>query len=310
MDELENPGQAEEGGSTKEKLVKTLHNKAHLSSLRTYQGDMAEFIKEKNESVISIAVKEKEKKEEKLKLKQIEQKEEPAPTPQKDGLQVNLTILLSSLVLLVGGSFAFVYVFKFISLRPEPRVEIEQEIIPYNTTTNITNATKESLPIQIAEIKGGNGINLLKISGQNGKLISKSQDFFSYFDISLPNDLWRTLSGDYAFGTITQESGTVLPFIVIKVDDFGRSFSAMLEWEKTMKENLFLLNPSNTNSGNGINIWKDVIVKNKDTRALVDERSRAILAYTFLDKNTILISNSFTTIENMSQAYASRPVVR
>ena len=53
------------------RVIKALHNKAKLPSLRTYQGDMAKFIKEKNESVISIAIKEKVKKEE------VRQKENP-----------------------------------------------------------------------------------------------------------------------------------------------------------------------------------------------------------------------------------------
>ena len=43
------------------RVIDALHSKQKLPSLRTYQGDMAEFIKSKNESVISIAVKEKEK---------------------------------------------------------------------------------------------------------------------------------------------------------------------------------------------------------------------------------------------------------
>jgi len=44
-------------------VIDTLHSKQKIPSLRTYQGDMAEFIKEKNESVFSIAAKEKKRKE-------------------------------------------------------------------------------------------------------------------------------------------------------------------------------------------------------------------------------------------------------
>ena len=45
------------------KVIDLLHNKTKLPSLRTYQGDMAEFIKNKDESIVSIVVKEKEKEE-------------------------------------------------------------------------------------------------------------------------------------------------------------------------------------------------------------------------------------------------------
>jgi len=59
MDEEKKGGNPNKFG----KIIDTLHNQQKLPSLRTYQGDMAEFIKEKNESVVSITVKAKEKKE-------------------------------------------------------------------------------------------------------------------------------------------------------------------------------------------------------------------------------------------------------
>lgn len=53
----------EKDDKKRSKLRDLLHNKNKLPSLRTYQGDVAEFIKEKNHSTISIAVEEKERKE-------------------------------------------------------------------------------------------------------------------------------------------------------------------------------------------------------------------------------------------------------
>ena len=56
--------------------------------------------------------------------------------------------------------------------------------------------------------------------------------------------------------------------------------------------------------------WKDLIIKNKDTRALVDEAGQARMAYTFLDKNTILITNNLSAIGDITSIYVSRSVVR
>ena len=56
--------------------------------------------------------------------------------------------------------------------------------------------------------------------------------------------------------------------------------------------------------------WKDLIIKNKDTRGLVNQKNQAKIAYTFLDKNTILITDSLGAIGDMSGAFASRSVAR
>ena len=88
------------------KLEETLHKKSALSSLRTYQGDMAKFIKDKNESVISVAIKEKERKEER------EEKQENKPVKKTSSFQANLMIIISTFLLIVGGFTAFIFVWQ------------------------------------------------------------------------------------------------------------------------------------------------------------------------------------------------------
>jgi hypothetical protein len=56
--------------------------------------------------------------------------------------------------------------------------------------------------------------------------------------------------------------------------------------------------------------WKDIIIKNKDTRGLVNEKGKSQMAYTFLDKNTILIAESVETIGDMTLIYTSRSFTR
>ncbi len=285
------------------KVIDILHSKQKLPSLRTYQGDMAEFIKEKNESVISIAVKEKEEKEEKKKdnIHLI-----PKTSSNKEGLQVNMTILLSSILLLAGGAVAVMYIFDFLKKEPVSQVVTKTEIIPYNNLITLANLINKNLGTEIAKLSPTNGISILKISDADGFPLPKAKNLFSFLSASLPPTLERTLKDEYAVGIISQNNQTSY-FLIISVNDFGRAFSGMLEWEKSMENDLSFLNIA---TSTGVFEWKDLIIKNKDTRALANPKNQAKMAYTFLDKNTILITNNLWTIGEMSSIYTSRPVAR
>ena len=111
MDEEKKGGNPDKFG----KIIDTLHNQQKLPSLRTYQGDMAEFIKEKNESVVSITVKAKEKKE---RIEKEEEKLRPVVKSKKEGFQKNLIIATLSLVLLASGVAVSFYIFN--ALKKEP----------------------------------------------------------------------------------------------------------------------------------------------------------------------------------------------
>lgn len=328
------------------KVIDALHNKSKLPSLRTYQGDVAEFIKEKNESVLSVAVKEKKREEEKKeeeKKQEKQEKEEKKPEPVKKpsslgmNLQINFTMVFLSLLLIIGGAIAAFYVYNILGKEPAKEVILEEEIIPYNNSIALAGATEKTLGAELTKLSVSGGINIVKISDSSGSFIKKSKDFFDFFDISLPSAMERTLEDEYAVGVFSQNNTTSY-FMVIKVNDFGRSFSAMLEWEETMEKDLLFLNISPGENSQTASVqevspltasstattttkivtpikpelfsWRDIIIKNKDTRGLVNAKGKSKIAYTFLDKNTILIINNISVIGDISSAYNSRSVAR
>jgi hypothetical protein len=95
--------------------------------------------------------------------------------------------------------------------------------------------------------------------------------------------------------------------VIITVNDYGSAFSAMLDWEGNMEKDLSFLN---TATSTEVFAWKDIIIKNKDTRGLVNQNDESRITYTFLDKNTILIVGDISVIGEISSAYASRSVAR
>lgn len=342
------------------KVIDALHNKNKLSSLRTYQGDVAEFMKEKNESVISVVVKEKKREQEQEQEKeeistnlasdltstlgqvgeitiQKEEKEkrpEAFPKQNKDGFQINFTVAILSLLLVAGGSLAVFYVYKTIKEPPVKEVVLEEQIIPYNNLVTLANVTGATLGSELGKLTFSSRVNIIKISDTGGTSIKTSKEFFNFVGVSLPASLARTLQNEHAVGVFSQNKENSY-FLIIKASDFGTAFSAMLDWEGTMVKDLSFLNvetninivaviPDNTASSTAsttpittiipmkpeVFSWKDMIIKNKDTRGFVNEKGKSKIAYTFLDKNTILITNNISVIGDISSIYASRSVVR
>lgn len=316
------------------KIIDALHEKQKLPSLRTYQGDVSEFIKEKNESTISIATKEREAKRERGELEMPKPKSGPGNKP------VSLTMLLLSLMLILGGVMASVYIIRAMKEEPAEPVVAEEKILPYGHSLNLANVSRETLSAELRALPFQNGISIVKITDQNGAFIKTALDFFNFLKVSPPSALTRTLQESYAVGAISQSNSQAY-FLAIKVSDFGTAFSAMLEWEKNLEKDLTFLRATDikqnvsTGVSTGVDTsvststatttvsfevtppliqhiwqWRDLIIKNKDTRALADQYGTSKLAYTFLDKNTILIISDAYAVGEISTAYASRAFTR
>lgn len=319
---MDNQDQEKEGGTENStgipndfgSVVETLHHKSKLPALRSYQGDVSEFMKEKNESVISVALQEKKREE-----KRAEERKEAAPAisaVKASGFKINLTIFALSLFLIAGGLTAFLYIFQFVTNpKPKNEVVVDNEIIPYTNIITLANITKENLGAELAKTATVAGTNIVKISNPEGTLIDTSGDFFNFLKIRPDFALRRITDKNFAIGVF--ESDTKNIFLVLKVKDFGTAFSAMLDWEELLLEDLNFLNiplssqsATSTQSQKENFVWKDLIIKNKDTRALANNRNEVLVIYTFLDKNTILITNNSKALGSMATAFVSRSVAR
>jgi hypothetical protein len=104
----------------------------------------------------------------------------------------------------------------------------------------------------------------------------------------IPSELVRSLSPNYMFGIYTSSSNE--PFIILTQNDFGLSYSGMLQWEKSIISDLsdiFSITSTSTQY-----VFEDQSFKNKDLRVVKDQNRKTIFLYSFLDKNTILITSN------------------
>jgi hypothetical protein len=280
---------------TPTKASDILHKDGKISSLRTYQGDMAEFIKEKNESVTSIALKEKAHREEKQKL-------EPKVETTKSHTGTFLAIVASLILLAGGGTLAF-YVSQRLGIDKEAQVYLPTKIIPYSQTIQIESLSKEAIVAALSKEEFAPGVSLINF-GENSIPVSK---FIEILGLNIPSELGRNLQSEFAMGVFKKGESTS-PILALDVTDFGGAFAGMLEWEKQMQTDLpMIVLPTSATS---TLVWKDIIVKNKDARVLVDASGQSVISYAFLDKNTILITREYRIIPDINDLHVSNTISR
>ncbi|MEQ1561401.1 MAG: hypothetical protein ABL899_01605, partial [Nitrospira sp.] len=115
-------------------------------------------------------------------------------------------------------------------------------------------------------------------------------ELLSIITPQMPGSLSRSFEKEYMLGVYSLDTDEV--FMIFKTKDFASSYSGMLEWEKTMVKDigsLFEIDPNTASS----TTFFDEEMQNKDIRALKENAgSKTILLYSFIDRETLVITKS------------------
>lgn len=280
-----------------------------VKPLRTYERDIAETIRNKNESVASINLA--------AQKKQIETGEKK-PTKEKVEKVAgkSLTLIISFIMILSGLVFAF-WLFYFFSMRqPTPTTVATPSIITTDEKEilEVSSISAETLLERINGIYRGQfgtsrliDIEIKESSIMESRKIS-AERFFGIIAPGAPTSLARALGPDFVFGFKNSEPKEF--FILTKVSSFNNSFDGMLRWERSMKNDLEKIFPMpelifsvNEPSRN----FEDLIIRNKDTRVLKDDFGNITLVYSFLDQENLLITTSESIFsEVLNRFFASK----
>ncbi|TSD03190.1 MAG: hypothetical protein Athens071416_251 [Parcubacteria group bacterium Athens0714_16] len=291
--------------------------------IRTYEGDISDVVKFKKASVAGIAVAEQKRRDGEGEYF-IDNKKESFS--QK---------FLDKKTLITGGSillFVIAIIIIILSLTgTENTADVkilptQIEIIFSNETKNIdvTGVDKKTFVSKVLEERKTNKSQLGSIT----KILATTEDveiikiltpseFLNLLEIKLPVSLSKYLSDEFMFGIHSVRN--IEPFIILKTSSFENAFTGMLEWEKTMENDLgpiFIDGPSKTTNKNSTEIiadsgtttsesfvnikktFEDIVIRNKDTRVLNDAKGNSKLMYLFPDRETILITtNQYTVAE-------------
>ncbi|MDD5050570.1 MAG: hypothetical protein PHV93_02395 [Candidatus Pacebacteria bacterium] len=289
--------------------------KTGVSALRTYQDDIAGAVNKEKASMITIALAEAKKREQNVTI---------AKESSFSGRNVWITVVSIILVFLAVGIVLF---FHF-EQKPVPIAETRiaenpiliadsEKIIPVQNLSKQTILSALTTERQADSGEIGSVENVRLQTGDTLKRNVTAGEFLSSLSPTIPANLLRAMSPTYVFGIHVFKRNE--PFIILKVDSYQNAFAGMLNWEQTLFKEvgpLFLDEAPKASDfapggkyGNGT--WSDAIIGNSDSRAVEDkETGKYVFLYSFLDKNTILITTNEDTVKEVANRIRARELIK
>lgn len=275
--------------------------------LRTFQSDVEEILKGGASSLAKIAIAENEKKIESGFF------EENTEKPERTKLIIGISLSLISIGIIGLGALYFWKSPEQVSLKtpvvqPLFTSDIEKNI-------NVQGFNREKIVEALLKERDGNiaplssvvSLRLTEGKSETARPIS-TEELFAKLQAHVPSVLERSLDGNFMFGIHVLNKNR--PFIVLKTRYYQNAFAGMLEWEGKMRDDLgeIFIPPEPTVAasttddvlGRQSNIFQDITVKNRDTRALRGSEGKIIFLYAFPDKNTIVITTNTDTLEKVA----------
>ncbi len=332
---VEEPNNSNNGEIQTNSTAPVAKEKFVTRPLRTYEEDVANFVKRGQISTSKIIAAEQKRQYE---TEQIRGADE---TKKKISLIIIVSLCLFILAgLILWGAF---YLLKndgdFTSNIPknfrDVLIDKKQEIeivadyklgseVKKEIVGNIENPPTDLNNSEIAEIVINKTVPITK--GDKTIEVKEKiniQELFKYLEFYPDDTMMRSLGENYLLGLIKTEGDTV-PFILIKTLEYERVFSGMLNWEiklyreindiffKTLGTNDFLtLTPNNT----GVayfdpNKFTDIVIYNKDVRAIINSQNQILFFYTFVNNDHLLITSKPAVVQEIATKLNLQNIVR
>ncbi|TAK57547.1 hypothetical protein EPO17_01705 [Patescibacteria group bacterium] len=291
-----------------------------IKHIRTFESDANEALQSQNASLIKIAVAENDRRQETPVVSEVE----------RGGIGKKIAITLVSIAFIAGGVGAIYYIYTHSQKAPTPTTsQTLSSIIPYQKAKEInsTGLTKEALVEKLnQEIKtstvaiGSIEYFYITTTGNTGKQMLSTEGLFSTLGLTAPNEFVRSLDPQYMFGVLGQTVNS--PFLILKSTLYQSGFAGMLNWEKTIADDLQGLLTDDAGAENTAPSrtsddllqtelkFSDIIIQNRDVRVLKDRYGITRIAYSFVDNNTIVIAPNEKTLSGIIEAVTKRKFTR
>jgi len=277
-----------------------------VKPLKTYERDTAEFLRERGASQVDIRLQEEQRRREEIK-KQESKFEKPAKAESlvfKKLALATVILLLSFLsIFIVSGIFRR-DIDEELAKRPSLKAEV---LIKGDDIQNIDTTGKNRKEIlEIVESQ------LQNISVVKSRIVViypieketdieralSAEEFLIKITSSAPGYLLRAVGPKMTFGYYTKEK--FIPFLLLEVNSPGNAYAGMLDWEKNMASDLsgFIVKTISDRR-----LFDDFILMGKDLRILRDFDGTVVLAYSFIDDKTLLITGEIETFKEILDKY-------
>lgn len=292
----------------KEENTQLNKDEKNPKTLRTYLSDMADVVRENEISVIKVALEEQKARERGDYYRKVEE------SPKKKMLFVVGGII----IILVALAISYFAIEKAKEKNtPKEAIRQVEALISYDyqAVINLSNITNKSdlirlLDEELKKIDSRESIKTIFLNQTiNGNTTTVSlRSFLSLMKTSIPGQLSRSFKEEYMVGSYLPISAYDKPhlFLIIGIKDYNQAYAGMLEWEKTMVDDLFSIfhiDVSGENKELFEKPWKDIVIKNKDARILYTKDGTDILFYLFYDKNNLIITDNQEAIKEIVERF-------
>ncbi len=294
--------------------------------IRTFQGDIADAIKNDNVSMIKVALAEKKRQETRGHFDTVIETKKNDYIFYVASIGVAIVAIIAFVLFIVFGTKEEVN--NFI-----PGTTTQNESIIYSefsTVIDTNNRDSNDIERLVARIKDeafdlGNVKEIVLTTG-TGTSTRKidTESFFRLMGTRASDSLIRSLDPNFYFGTYAF-SRPYDTFFIFKVNSYDNAFAGMLQWENSLDIDFGGLlitkkalvpsqnteaTASTTNTAVKRRMFIDKVMQNKDSRVLVDERGSVLMLYTFIDKKTLIIASSDKSLKELLFRLTTGRIVR
>jgi hypothetical protein len=261
--------------------------------VETFAEDMAKAIGGNKEGLIKKLIHEEEEHE--------AQKKNLSPKSEKNRLFMSLSVVL--VVLALGILIFFIFFNKNIKVVPLAPQTVSIIFTDQTDFKPIDGFAKDQIVRTVL-----NQINstTVKIGGIDGIYLTENnnivgfKEFNSLIKSSLTPSQVGLISDNFLPGVFNDKTKNF--FILLNVRSFADIFPVMQIWENKMLYDLGGFFGINITSGTNYLFTKnfeDGIVANKNARILRDNSGNIVLMYVFADDNSVIITNSESTVDEI-----------
>ncbi|MFZ3020180.1 MAG: hypothetical protein WA051_01520 [Minisyncoccia bacterium] len=214
-----------------------------LKNLRTYQGDVAEALKDQNASTISIAMAQRKRDEKRPRI--VETPNELKRERKNTWLAIGSAAFLVIGLAILGGLY-YVHVQNL----PVPVAEAPKTLISFDKSTEILfqGLTKDKFMSLIFSVKAKVGVhmgeinylNIIKRGGTTPETTTSkpigAKDLFSLLKTKTPQTLTNSISEKFMLGSYQGKLPGI--FILVGITSYENAFDGMLRWENNLWNDL------------------------------------------------------------------------
>ncbi len=302
-----------------------------VESLETYQSDIEKIVTQGHVSAITAVAAEAVRRQE-TPIQELVGEPRSNAVLWNVGWQVLAVVLGIVLISIAGGLIAFSYL-RNTSLPPAPTVQAPLVAVD-GTSVVLFDPTAGPSADMAALLNAKNSVATpvglvtqlvpaLATTTSTSPTPLDAQTFLADIAPDIPPVFLRSVQPAFLLGVHSFDVNQ--PFLVLSVDSYEQGYAGMLAWESTMQQDLsplFNYTPSAHIPEQGIatssatsapeiipGAFTDRIVENHDARVIQNQYGDISFLWTFLDKNTILITTNSDTVKEIVSRLKNAPSI-